>query len=135
MSNSPLSAYLSVQALRVLGCGWIATSILFVGVSALEYDKATIEFERRASNRITAVRNGLEDTVELLEMANRLFAAVEPVSREQFRTFIHPLLEQHPHIWSVTFHRLVANAERPAFEAGMRKQYPDFTITEVSNRK
>lgn len=135
MPSGRLSTYLSAQALVVLVCGVLATAVLFVGVSALEYNRTTDEFERRASDRIAAVRDGLEGAVDVLAATNRLFTVVGPVSREQFRAFTQPLLESHPHIRSMTFHRLISAAQRPAFEAGMRRLYPGFALTEISDGK
>lgn len=110
---------------------WLLTAV----VNNLEANRYRAEFERRAAARIDAVRNGMNETVEVLSDVNRLFTTMWPVDHEQFRAFTQPLLERNPQIRSIAFQRLVSEAERPAFEAAMRKRHPEFVITEYSNGK
>ncbi|MFD2273403.1 CHASE domain-containing protein [Undibacterium arcticum] len=111
--------------------GLIITQSLFVSVSRLEHDKAALNFRQQADLRIAAVRQGLEEAVQVLTVLNQLFATVEPVSRAQFHSFTQPLLQRYPYIQAFNFHRLVSLAERPAYEAEMRQHTPGFVVTEL----
>jgi diguanylate cyclase (GGDEF)-like protein/PAS domain S-box-containing protein len=126
---------LAVATALTLGGGLAATAALFVAVSHLEYDKSTLVFEQRATIRIGAIRQKLDEAVEVLQVTNQLFATVEPVSREQFRAFTAPLLQRYPFIKAFSFHRQVSDAERPRFEAGLQQVLPGSMITDVIDGK
>ncbi len=66
--------------------------------------------------------------VDALKTLNHFFRSLGAVDREQFHTFATAMLETNPSIRSFSFQRLLTQAERPAYEAAMRKHYPDFSI-------
>jgi len=119
-------------AALTLGAGLAATAILFVSVSALEFSKMELGFQQRANVRVTAIERGLADAEEVLNVINELFRTVQPVSREQFHTFSEPLLRRHPFIQAFNYHRVLTQAERPAFEASMQASFPGFQVSELS---
>lgn len=121
---------LTVAAACTLGAGLVISGILFGAVGELEYGKMQLDFEQRANLRTTAIQRGLNDAVQVLRVTNQLFIAAAPVSRQQFRNFTAPLLQQYPFIQAFNYHRVVTQAERPAYEAEMRREFPGFTITE-----
>ncbi|MGH8809481.1 MAG: CHASE domain-containing protein, partial [Noviherbaspirillum sp.] len=123
----------SVAAASVLIVGLIATVVLFVGLRRLEHDKVELDFRQRANVRVLAVQQQLEETVQMLKVLNRLFATVEPVSRDQFHTFTQPLLQRYPYVQAFNFHRFLSGPERPAYEAEMRKRYPDFVMRQLQD--
>jgi diguanylate cyclase (GGDEF)-like protein/PAS domain S-box-containing protein len=131
MPRRRLPFSLSVATALTLGGGLAATAMLFVAVSQLEYDKITLGFEQRAGIRIAAIRQGLDEAVEVVTVTNQLFATVDPVTRRQFHDFTTPLLQRYPFIKAFTFHRQVSDAERPAFEASLQKVLPGSAITDV----
>jgi diguanylate cyclase (GGDEF)-like protein/PAS domain S-box-containing protein len=57
--------------------------------------------------------------------------AVQPVSREQFEAFTQPLLVNNPQIELIGWQRMVADADRDAFEAERRARFPGFAIREL----
>jgi len=118
-------------AALTLGAGLSATAVLFIAVSALEFSKMELAFQQRANARVAVIRRGLDDAVEVLNVTNQLFRTVTPVTREQFHTFTAPLLQRYPFIQAFNYHRVLAHAERPAFEAAMQQQFPGFRITEL----
>ncbi|MTW09123.1 EAL domain-containing protein [Pseudoduganella eburnea] len=118
-------------AALTLGAGLAATAILFVSVSALEFGKMELAFQQRANVRVTAIERGLSDAVEVLNVINELFRTVQPVSREQFHSFSEPLLQRYPFIQAFNYHRVLTQAERPAFEAAMQARFPGFRISEL----
>ena len=126
---------LAVATALTLGGGLAATAMLFVAVSQLEYDKITLGFEQRAGIRIAAIRQGLDEAVEVVTVTNQLFATVDPVTRRQFHAFTAPLLQRYPFIKAFTFHRQVSDADRPAFEASLQKLRPGSAITDVIDGK
>ena len=118
-------------AALTLSAGAAATAILFVAVSALEFGKMELAFQQRAQARVAVIQRGLDDAVEVLTVTNQLFRTAGPVSREQFHSFTAPLLQRYPFIQAFNYHRVLSDAERPAYEAAMRQQFPGFHITEL----
>jgi diguanylate cyclase (GGDEF)-like protein/PAS domain S-box-containing protein len=123
---------LAVAAALTLGGGLAATATLFVAVSHLEYDKINLGFEQRAGVRVAAIRQGLDEAVEVVTVTNQLFATVDPVTRRQFHDFTGPLLQRYPFITAFNFHRQVSDAERAGFEAGLQQVRPGSVVTELS---
>ena len=129
------SIFIPIASLSSLILGLAITLGLFVSVRHLEYEKVDAEFRRLASGHLKAVVDGLDGLVHELETVNRLFATVDGVTREQFHTFTAPMLVRAPYIKSLGFQRLVSAAQRPAYEAEIRKRIPDFSIRQLSDGK
>src|SRR5471032_2381747 len=104
---------LSAAAALTLFAGLAVTSLLFVAVSSLEYDKMELSFQQRAAVRATAIRRGMADAVEVVAITNALFKSFDTVSRAQFHDFTQPLLARHPFIQAFNYHRVLAEADRP----------------------
>ena len=135
MFRTRLPFSISIAAALTLVVGFVVTAMLFVVTNRLESEKAALNFRQLADARIEALRQGLEGSVEVLTVLNQLFAAVDPVSREQFHTFTQPLLQRYPYIQAFNFHRLVSAEARPAYEAEMRARFPNFAITMLDKSK
>jgi diguanylate cyclase (GGDEF)-like protein/PAS domain S-box-containing protein len=133
MPRSRMSIRPSFAATSMLVAGLIATAVLFVGVRRLEHDKVELDFQQRANVRFLTVQQQLEETVQTLKVLNRLFETVGPVSRAQFQTFTKPMLERYPYVQAFNFHRFVSGEERTAYEAGMRKRFPDFALRQLQD--
>ncbi|UOD28288.1 EAL domain-containing protein [Massilia violaceinigra] len=125
----PLS--LTVAAALTLGGGLAATVLLAVAVARLEDDKLALAFQQRATVRVAAIRQGLEEAVEVLTVTNQLFATVHPVTRRQFHDFTQPLLRRYPFIQAFNYHRVVGGDERAALEAELQQVVPGTRITEM----
>jgi diguanylate cyclase (GGDEF)-like protein/PAS domain S-box-containing protein len=125
----PLS-FTPVAALTLVG-GLAATAVLAVAVARLEFDKQALAFAQAASVRVAALREGMEEAIEVLDVTNQLFATVQPVTRAQFQTFTAPLLERTPYIQAFNFHRIVPHARRPAFEAELQRVLPGTVLREL----
>ncbi|GAB3431196.1 EAL domain-containing protein [Massilia solisilvae] len=121
---------LTLAASLTLGTGLAASAALFMAAVHLEYDNQAFAFEQRAAQRVAAVRQGLNDAVEVLTAANQLFSTVRPVTREQFHDFTTPLLKRHPFIQAFNYHRLVKDSERARVEAELQRVRPGTVITE-----
>ena len=116
-----------------LAAGVLATAALYVAVSRLEDEKTRMAFEQRANIRVAALRQGIDQAVEVLRVTNQLFASVEPVTRQQFHDFTAPLLRRYPFITAFNFHRHLIDAERAGFEAQLGRVAAASVITEIAN--
>ena len=105
-----LSFPLGAASALTLAAGVVASVALYVAVSNLEDQKMRMAFEQRASSRVTAIGQGIEQAVEVLRVTNLLFASVEPVTRQQFHDFTAPLLRRYPFITAFNFHRQLVDA-------------------------
>ncbi|MGV8898523.1 MAG: bifunctional diguanylate cyclase/phosphodiesterase [Burkholderiaceae bacterium] len=119
-----------ISALLALLTGLIVTSAWFASSRHLEHEKVDASFRQNAAIHLQTVQNELDNAIMALRSINQLFVANPSVSREQFQVFTGPLLERYPYALNFDFHRIVSHAERPAFEAEIRKRYPDFAIME-----
>jgi diguanylate cyclase (GGDEF)-like protein/PAS domain S-box-containing protein len=118
-------------ALAALALGLLLTALGVAGVQALEDRRLESEAQRRAANRIAAVRQALEGAVEATAAVARVLAAMQPVSRAQFEAITQPLLDKNPQVAMITWQRLVDDAGRAAFEAARRAEFPGFAIREL----
>lgn len=130
-SRPPFS--LSMAAVLTLILGVVISAILFASLRRLEHDNADIEFRQHAKLHVVAIQKSLDNSMRVLTDINQLFVAFGNVSREQFRLFAEPLLARNPTIQALNYQRLVYDADRVAYEAGMREQFPGFSITEKIN--
>ncbi|MDP3671144.1 MAG: EAL domain-containing protein [Telluria sp.] len=125
--------FLPASALVAFALGLLVTALLFLSINAFERHSGEAEFERRANNRFAAVREGLQDSINVLSTVTRLFMTVPQVGRAQFDTFTRPMLAQNPQIHLLTFQRLVEEGERDRFEAQRRTRFPGFEIGELAH--
>jgi diguanylate cyclase (GGDEF)-like protein/PAS domain S-box-containing protein len=121
----------SVSALLTLIAGLILTVMIFAFVRQVESDRQKSQFQQSEKLRASAIETGLQDAVEQLVILNQLFHSFGVISREQFHTFTAPILKRYPEIQALSFQRTVWQANRPHFEAEMRRRDPDFQITEI----
>lgn len=131
MPSRRLPSLLSAAAIITLAGGLAASAMLFIAVSRLEFDKASLAFEQRATVRTAAIREGLDQAVEVLTVTNQLFTAVAPVTRSQFRDFTQPLIQRYPFVQAFNYHRLVPHAERAAVEADISAILPGTRFMEM----
>jgi len=122
-----------VASVLTLVAGMVATAAVYVAVSNLEDEKTRMAFEQRANVRIAALRQGIDQAIEMLRVTNHLFASVEPVTRRQFHDFTVPLLRRYPFITAFNFHRQLVDAERAGFEAQLGRVAAASVITETAN--
>jgi len=130
MPRRRLPSSLTLATVLTLGGGLAATLALSAAIGRLEYDNQSLAFERNAGIRVAALRQGLDEATGVLVATNQLFATVQPVTREQFHAFTTPLLQRNPYIRALDFHRVVSDAERPAFEATLQQVRPGTVLRE-----
>ncbi|TWI69978.1 PAS domain S-box-containing protein/diguanylate cyclase (GGDEF)-like protein [Pseudoduganella lurida] len=124
----------SRAAAGTLAAGLCVTGALFLAVGALEYGKMAQGFSQRANVRVAAIRRGLDDAVEVLTVTNGLLRTMPDVTQHQFRDFTGPLLRRYPFVMSFAQQRVLTHADRLALEARMRRDHPDFVVTERNGR-
>lgn len=129
--NRQLSIGAAVPALFTLVSGLVITIVLFMWIHGHEQDLKDSLFAQRAGAHVQAFQEKLTDAVQALELVNQSFKTFTPVSREQFHAFTGPLLARYSYIQNFSFHRLVSRTGRASFEAEMRKDYPDFSVTDL----
>ena len=117
-------------AVLTLLAGLGLTAVLVVGMLDAERERARSEFLQRAEIRSATVTRSFGDALDVLQAANALFAAVGLPDRGAFGAFARPLLDSHPYLQAVEFHRLVSSSERAAFEQANQGIRPGFEIRE-----
>lgn len=112
--------------------GLLLTAFLYSGVRRLEEARMSADFERGAHKRISALQEGLDNTLDVLATVNRLFNTMQPVTREQFAAFAGPMLERRLPVELIGWQAMVDDAGRAGFEAARRSRFPGYTVTELS---
>jgi diguanylate cyclase (GGDEF)-like protein/PAS domain S-box-containing protein len=131
MSRRRLPFSLTLAASLTLGGGLAATLVLSAAVGRLEFDNKALAFEQATGVRVAALRRGMDEAVEVLNVTNQLFATVQPVTRAQFHDFTAPLLARNPYVRAINLDRSVTAAERPALEAELQRVLPGTVLREL----
>lgn len=121
---------LHLVTLATLLCGLVITFLLFSLLRDSERERIVFDFERRVQARVAAVDAGFDDAVEATRAINVLFGSTPTVTEAQFQRFSQPLLAAHSYIRGLVFFRFVTAAERSAYEARVRQDWPQFEIRE-----
>jgi diguanylate cyclase (GGDEF)-like protein len=125
---------LSRQAIVSFLIALLVTLLLFFSAIKLENNRIKSDFENHAKSRFNAIESSLQKVVYDLSAVSRLLSvSTGVINIEQFQSFVRPMLQQHQYIQNFAFHRIVSDVERPGFEAGIREQFPNFSITEVES--
>ncbi len=118
-------------ALASFLAGLALTAVLFGVARQLEADRARADFTQHAAVRSAAVSHAFSEAVSDLRALNLLFtASAGAVSRDTFDAFAQPLAARNGYLLALEYHRFVSAAERPAFEAERRRNWPGFAIRE-----
>jgi diguanylate cyclase (GGDEF)-like protein/PAS domain S-box-containing protein len=119
-----------IAAVLTLLGGVVVAFALASGLHEAERERARSEFLQRAETNYAAVANSFGDVLVVLQSTNALFEAIGAVDRERFGAFVRPLMQSHPYLDAVVFHRVVEGAGRGAYEAGEARLRPGFQIQE-----
>jgi CHASE1-domain containing sensor protein len=106
-----------------LACLFAGTSLtVLLSLRARRDEAARLdEALRRASLPVaTAIQRVLDQHVEVVQSVAGLFYASDQVTTEEFREFTRRLLASHPSIQALAWAPRVRQAEREAFEEGVR---------------
>jgi diguanylate cyclase (GGDEF)-like protein/PAS domain S-box-containing protein len=111
--------------------GGVAIAIALAGgLHEAERERAHSQFLQRAEAHFSAVNNSFGDALVVVRATNALFAAVGTVGHEEFGTFVRPLMQSHPYLDAVVFHRVVPDRRRAMYEAEQARRRPGFRILE-----
>ncbi len=91
-----------------------------------------IQFERLAQERFHHIERELQKNLEVIELLSAFFHTHPHLSRHEFHDLAGPLLSRHPSIQALEWIPRVGRAERPAFAAKARMDFPGFAITELA---
>ncbi|MBU4270655.1 MAG: CHASE domain-containing protein [Planctomycetes bacterium] len=118
-------------ALAVLSVGVAASASLFLVLRSQEWDRVRRDFERASENRVSAIRRTLELDFLGMRSVRALYAASDEVDREEFSTFVAPMIEDHPGIRALQWAPRVHDSERSKYEGTAAGDgHPVFEITE-----
>jgi diguanylate cyclase (GGDEF)-like protein/PAS domain S-box-containing protein len=131
MNYRHLTFSVSLPAIMALVTGLAATGIVFVGLRGLEQDKLELHFRQQAESRVRVVQQQMDDAVHVVKTINKLFATVQPISRQQFQEFSQPIVDRYPYIQALNMHRYVLESERPAYEKTLRGLLPAHGMMEL----
>jgi PAS domain S-box-containing protein len=87
-----------LAALAVLLVGLILSAALFVMLRSNEYSLARRQFEQSSQDHVLALRRTLETDFLITKSLRSFYLGYEEVSRQEFRDFTVPLIEDHPSV-------------------------------------
>ncbi len=94
----------------------LLTALAFDRLQRAENLRIETQFERESEHLATLVEKRLINQIDSLVAIER-FAALQPrITRENFRSFVMPLLARHPGTQNFSWNPLVTDEERAAFE-------------------
>jgi len=103
----------------------------FITVRGMEEDRMRTTFQERATERCLLLQNRINHYLAELKALQRLFDASADVSRENFRNFVTPVLDEHPDILAFEWVPRVFAVDRAAHEQSIREEgRPDYRLTE-----
>jgi signal transduction histidine kinase len=107
----------------------IGASLYLLTDNAIEQD-ANERFAAMARSAQSMLNGRIKSYADVLRGTSSLFQTTEHVTREQFHRYVKglDLDTEFPGIETVNFARHITDAERPAFEAEMRKQLPEAEV-------
>jgi len=119
----------------VLCTGAAVSGVLFGMMRRAERDRARMDFKHAAEDRISVLEREVEGHLLIVESTACLFAGSQEVERNEFRTFVAPLLRHHPDIQALEWILRVPDAQRAVCEAEARNDgLGSFQITERNTR-
>ncbi len=119
------------RAAIVFTVGLLFTTLLFVMMVRQNRVAQHEDFLIRTAEASEDLRRGFGMPVEILRSVRAFFDASELVTRHEFSEFVEEALARYPAIRLLEWAPVVTHAEREAFEAEARLEYPTFEITEA----
>jgi len=110
---------MALLATVVLGA--VITCVLCCSHVRLERQKAEAQFAREAATIADALRTSLHDKQYLLEMVRGLYSSSSFVSRDEFSSFVMPMIERTDEITSIQWLPRVTSDEKAQYEIAARR--------------
>jgi signal transduction histidine kinase/FixJ family two-component response regulator len=95
---------------------------MFVSASSWEKNRGLAEFEHKADDLAQIFQRELDADLDAVRSVQALFAVNDGVERQQFRAFVAGPLARQPGILSFSWLPRVADADRAAWEQGVRRE-------------
>jgi len=114
----------------VLSLALCLVGLAYEGARRWERERAESDFRKRTEAVAEEVRQELGREVELLYSLKSFFQAKREVTREDFRRYCERLLSRYPGLLALSWNVRVADEQRAAFEARVRREgVPGFRVT------
>lgn len=121
----------AVLVILVASIGVLLSILLYVTIRHTESGRAEIVFENSAKERISVLKDHIEQNLQTLDWVAGFFRSAQEVERSEFREFTRAYFETHHEVRAVQWIPLVRNADRAAYEAAVRDdELSSFQITE-----
>ncbi|MBX9914493.1 MAG: CHASE domain-containing protein [Pseudomonadaceae bacterium] len=105
--------------------------LVFIRASHAEEQQLRERFHQQSKLITTAVKNRFELYSRSVQSVERLFAASQQVSREDFEAFVGDLPSLYPGVRALGWNLMVSHPQRASYEAAMQAQgFAGFQITE-----
>ncbi len=101
--------------------GVVATCAVVGSLIRLEKQRAEAQFVQKAAAAANVLRVTLHDKQYLLEMIRGLYSSSSAVTRDEFATFVTPIIERAPSIASIQWAPQVTAAKRAECEIAARR--------------
>ncbi|MDR3682299.1 MAG: CHASE domain-containing protein, partial [Geothrix sp.] len=112
--------------LVVLLLGTVLSLVGFFLTWDVHRGQVEAQFEAVAQERVEAVIHGFERGFEDVTLLRNFFDACDDVSRQDFDTFVEPILARHPYIQAFQWLPEVSPRDRAALEREARRTHPGF---------
>ena len=114
--------------------GVLSSILLYISIRRGELARARFGFENAAKERISVLRDHIEQDLRTLDWVAGFFRSSQKVERSEFREFTRAYLQNHHEVRAVKWMPLVRNTDRAAYEAAVRDDgLSNFQITERRN--
>ncbi len=124
----------AVLLILVASVGVLLSILLYVTIRRTELGKARIGFENAAKERISVLKDHIDQNLQTLDWVAGFFRSSRKVERTEFREFTRAYLQNHHEVRAVQWMPLVRNTDRAAYEAAVRHDgLSNFQITEKRN--
>ncbi|MBF0422191.1 MAG: CHASE domain-containing protein [Magnetococcales bacterium] len=90
------------------------------------------EFDKYAMERSEAIHNGIRMYMNVVQDLSGFLSAFHHVSRDQFRTYVRPILVRQRGFHAISWNVRVTGEQRKAFEEVNARELPGFGIMERS---
>lgn len=117
-------------------CLMLSAAIVgFVYASAWEQDRVKGDLERRAGELADAIKEKLDDHLDVLHAVEAFYASSSGVNRRDFRSFVQHAFLRYPGLQALSWDLRIAGAKRVEYEEAARREgYPEFQITEQNTQ-
>ncbi len=108
--------------------GVLMSIAVFFALYTWEKNRALFEFTLAAEEIAVSIQRSTDRNLDAVRALTWLYSASEDVRRDEFRAFASPLLANNPSLYGVGWIPRIAHADRAAFEARARIEFPEFRI-------